>query len=61
MELRRQSGEHHLVSSMAGIELKFRQTEIRLWARSGSQRTAIAVHPKSQNWLTRKLTVANDS
>jgi len=32
MERRRQSGEHHLVSSMAGIGLAFRQTEIRLWA-----------------------------
>ena len=32
VELRRQFGEHHLVSSTAGIGLAFRETEIRLWA-----------------------------
>jgi hypothetical protein len=34
MEPRRQSGDHHLVSSTAGMGLAFRKTEIRLWAPS---------------------------
>jgi len=33
MEPRCQSGDHHLVSSTAGMGLAFRKTEIRLWAR----------------------------
>ena len=54
MEPRRQSGGHHLVSSMSDIGLAFRQTEIRLWARWRRPRTSADWPLISQNWPARK-------